>query len=93
MQVRTVRFMAKSFKKLAWIHEMSDINIAQRLISDVRFSAEISAYYMVWLSNTRPTFYNAVSGYNGGFNNWTYYSKIIKRMAFVKKQVAMGYLN
>jgi hypothetical protein len=93
IQVRTVRFMARSFKELASINKLSDMEIAQRLIQDVRFSAEISAYYMVWLNNSRPTFYSAVSGYNGGMENWPYYKRVMKRLALVKKQVALGLLN
>ena len=70
IQARTARFMAETYKALNYIRPMSDLKIVNKLVSDIKFSATIAAYYMKWLSDYRKTYYSAVSGYNGGLSNW-----------------------
>jgi hypothetical protein len=93
MRVETVRFMIKLNSKLQKFSPLTDMQIAQKLVQDVRFSALIASYYMRWLSNYRPTFFNAVSGYNGGWNNWPYYKRVMKNMELVKAHVKLGVLH
>lgn len=93
IQAPTARFMAKTYKKLNWINDMSPIRLANKLIRDVEFSATIAAYYMKWLSNNRKTYFSAVSGYNGGLSNWKYYKKVKKNMVIIRKAVQKGLLN
>ena len=95
MQIQngTARFMARTYKKLNWINKMSDFKIANKLIGDTEFSAIIAAYYMKWLSDYRKTYYSAVSGYNGGLDNWKYYKKVKENMVIVRKLVKKGKLK
>lgn len=93
IQVRTARHVAQYVKKLSWLQELSDIQIAARLLGDVKLSAKIATYYVVLLHEQRRNSFHAVSGYNGGMNNHPYYQKVMKNMVVVQKLVASGQLS
>jgi soluble lytic murein transglycosylase-like protein len=93
IQARTARFMARTYPELAWINELSDFKIVNKLISDIEFSATIAAYYMKWLSDYRKSYYSAVSGYNGGTSNWPYYMRVKKNLTYVQSLVKEGVLH
>ncbi len=93
IQASTARFMARTYKELAWVNDLSDFKIVNKLISDIKFSATIAAYYMKWLNDYRKTYYSAVSGYNGGLSNWKYYKRVKKNLRYVQKLVKQGVLK
>lgn len=93
IQARTARFMARTYKELHWVNELSDFKIVNKLISDIKFSATIAAYYMKWLNDYRKTYYSAVSGYNGGLSNWKYYKRVKKNLRYVKQLVKKGIIH
>ncbi|MGZ8546333.1 MAG: transglycosylase SLT domain-containing protein [Sulfuricurvum sp.] len=94
MQVRvsTARHVSRYVKNLSWLNRLSDIQLAARLLGDTRLSAKVATYYVVLLHNSRNSF-NAVSGYNGGMVNHTYYNKVMKNKAIVAQLVARGKLS
>lgn len=95
MQVRvsTARHVSQCVKNLSWLNRLSDIQLAARLLGDTRLSAKVATYYVVLLHNSRKNSFNAVSGYNGGMVNHTYYNKVMKNKAIVAQLVAYGKLS
>jgi len=93
IQIATARFMGKVYKPIKWVNNLSDAKLANRLLTDVNFSAIISAYYMRWLSDYRKSYYSAVSGYNGGLYNKKYYTRVAKNMKVVRAYVKKGLLK
>lgn len=93
IQVRTARHVAQYVKKMSWLQKLSDIQIAARLLGDVKLSAKIATYYIVLLHEQRRNSFHAVSGYNGGMNNHRYYNKVMKNMAIVNHLVSSGKLS
>jgi len=93
IQASTARFMARTYKELAWVDELSDLKIVNKLITDVEFSATIAAYYMRWLNDYRTSYFSAISGYNGGMSNKAYYDRVVKNMKVIKDLVKEGALR
>lgn len=93
IQVRTARHVAQYVKKMSWLQKLSDIQIAARLLGDVKLSAKIATYYIVLLHEQRRNSFHAVSGYNGGMNNHRYYNKVMKNMAVINHLISSGQLS
>ena len=69
-----------------------DVKLINKLMYDFKFGALISGYYLkhcyemsLKRFNKSETYWKAIGRYNGGWNNRTYYKKIMKRMKTVKK--------
>lgn len=92
IQVATARYIAKRIKALKWINALSDAQIANKLLTDVKTSAQISAYYLSLLKKSRKHYFNMVSGYNGGMSNAPYYKRVMKNMKYIHKLVKSGKL-
>lgn len=90
IQVATVRYVSEQKASLSWIKKLADTEIANRLLSDVAFSAQIAANYLVILQSQRGKYLHVVSGYNGGMVNYPYYNRVMKNMTLVKRLVAEG---
>ncbi|HQS65667.1 MAG TPA: hypothetical protein PLM93_00585 [Sulfuricurvum sp.] len=93
IRVQTARHVSQYVKKLHWISKLSDIQIAARLLGDIRLSARIATHYVVLLHEHRSNSFHAVSGYNGGMNNHPYYNRVMKNMAVVDRLVSSGKLS
>ncbi|MDP3266814.1 MAG: transglycosylase SLT domain-containing protein [Sulfuricurvum sp.] len=93
IRVQTARHVSQYIPKLSWISKLSDIQIAARLLGDVRLSAKVATYYVVLLHEQRSNSFHAVSGYNGGMNNHPYYNRVMKNMAVVDRLVSSGKLS
>jgi len=93
IQIATLRFLSSEFPQLRYLKNYNDQQIANKLLKDTYFSARIAAYYIVWLSNTRKRYFNAVSGYNGGWSNKRYYRKVMQNMQYVRKMVRRGFIS
>lgn len=95
MQVRvsTARHVSQCVKSLNWLNNLSDIQLAARLLGDTRLSAKVATYYVVLLHNSRGNSFNAVSGYNGGMVNHKYYDKIMKNKVVIAQLVSSGKLS
>jgi len=95
MQIRinTARHVSQHVKKLRWLNELSDIQLASRLLGDIRLSAKIAAHYVVLLHEQRKNSYHAVSGYNGGMNNTPYYNRVMKNMSIVQRLLSSGKIS
>ncbi len=92
IQVATARFVAKRVKALKWINTLNDAQIANKLLTDIKTSAQISAYYLTILRKKRKHYFNMVSGYNGGMSNNPYYQRVMKNMQYIEKFVKNGTL-
>ncbi len=93
IRVQTARHVSQYVKKLNWISKLSDIQIAARLLGDIRLSARIATHYIVLLHEQRSNSFHAVSGYNGGMNNHPYYNRVVKNMAIVDRLISAGKLS
>ncbi len=93
IQVATARFVGIRVPNMAWIANLSDIQVANRILSDIEFSARVAAHYLVMLNSSRKDYFKTVSGYNGGMRNYPYYSKVMKNMNLVRKLVKHGKIS
>jgi len=93
IQVATARHVSQNVKKLHWLNDLSDAQLAGRLLGDIKLSAKIATHYLVLLQNERKDHFFAVSGYNGGRVNHTYYNRVMKNMNLVNKLISSGKLS
>ncbi len=93
IQVATARHVSKSVKKLRWLNDLSDVQLAGRLLGDIKLSAKIATYYVILLHEKRVDHFYAVSGYNGGMVNRPYYNRVMKNMDLVNRLVSSGKLS
>jgi hypothetical protein len=95
MQIRvaTARHVSQNVKKLRWLNNLTDLQLAARLLGDVRLSAKIATYYVILLHESRTEHFYAVSGYNGGMVNRPYYNRVMKNMNLVQRLVSSGKLS
>ena len=63
IQVTTARYISHRVASLQWLDELSDGELANRLLTDVKLSARIGAHYLVLLRHQRGQYMNMVSGY------------------------------
>ena len=92
IQVATARYIAKRIETLNWINSLSDAQIANKLLTDVKTSAQVSANYLTILKKSRKHYFNMISGYNGGMSNTPYYNRVMKNMKLINKYVQNGQL-
>ena len=92
IQVATARYIGSRIETLKWINSLTDAQIANKLLTDVKTSAQISAYYLTILKKSRKHYFNMISGYNGGFSNSPYYKRVMKNMKYLDKYVQNGQL-
>jgi len=93
IQVSTARHVSQNVKKLRWLNNLSDVQLAGRLLGDIKLSAQVATYYLVLLQNQRLDHFYAISGYNGGFNNRPYYNRVMKNMKLVNHLISSGKLS
>jgi len=93
IQVATARYVARRVDALAWLDKRTDRQIANLLLTDLKLSASIAAHYLVILKDRRHDYMKAVSGYNGGMENWPYFIRVMKHMKLVKSLVKSGRLK
>ncbi len=86
MQVRlqTARFVAKIYN-LKDVKMMSDTKLITKMMNEIVFNAKIAVLYLVWLSDTSKSYFEAVSRYNGGRVNHAYFNKVQKYIKLLKK--------
>ncbi|MDD2368731.1 MAG: transglycosylase SLT domain-containing protein [Sulfuricurvum sp.] len=93
IQVATARHVARNVKKLRWLNKLTDIQLAGRLLGDIKLSAQVATYYVILLHEQRADKFNAISGYNGGSVNHPYYARVMKNMDIVNHLVSSGKLS
>lgn len=93
IQVATARHVSNSVKRLRWLNDLSDVQLAARLLGDIKLSARIATYYVILLHEQRSNPFHAVSGYNGGSVNRPYYARVMKNMELVNHLVSTGKLT
>lgn len=93
IQVATARYISDRVDDLSWIKGISDAQLANRLLVDVKLSAQIAAHYLSLLQKQRGRYFNIVSGYNGGMVNYPYYGRVMKNMRLIKRLVAQGVIT
>lgn len=93
IQVATARHVSQNVKKLRWLNDLSDVQLAGRLLGDIKLSAKVATHYLVLLQNQRTDHFYAISGYNGGLVNRPYYNRVMKNMDLVNRLVSSGKLS
>lgn len=93
IQVATARHVSQNVKKLRWLNSLSDVQLAGRLLGDIKLSAQVATHYVVLLQNSRVDHFCAISGYNGGTANHTYYNRVMKNMQIVNHLISSGKLS
>ncbi len=93
IKVQTARYIAKLTPSLNYLVRYSDQKIATILLTDIKTSVKIAAHYLVRLKKSRKKYFYMVSGYNGGWRNKPYYSRVMKNYRTVSMLVKKGYLN
>ncbi len=86
MQVRlaTARFVAKRYN--LWdVKAMSDTQLITKMMRDPIFNAKIAVLYLVYLSDTSKSRFEAISRYNGGRVNHPYYNKIQRCLKVIRR--------
>ena len=93
IQVNTARHIAKLTPSLNFLLDYSNKRLASVLLTDIKISARIAAHYLIRLKKNRKKYFNMISGYNGGWSNRPYFSRVMKNFKFVKKLVKQGKLQ
>jgi hypothetical protein len=93
IQVATARHVSQNVKKLRWLNTLSDVQLAGRLLGDIKLSAQVATHYLVLLQNKRLDHFYAISGYNGGTTNRPYYNRVMKNMELVNHLLSSGKLS
>lgn len=93
IQVATARHVSQNVKKLRWINNLTDVQLAGRLLGDIKLSAKIATHYVILLQEKRLDHFYAISGYNGGLVNRPYYNRVMKNMDLVNHLVSSGKLS
>ena len=93
IKVSTARHVSQNVKKLRWLNNLSDVQLAGRLLGDIKLSAQVATHYLVLLQNKRLDHFYAISGYNGGMVNRPYYNRVMKNMGLVNQLVSTGKLS
>ncbi|KIM10528.1 MAG: hypothetical protein KU37_09480 [Sulfuricurvum sp. PC08-66] len=95
MQIRlsTARHVAKLTPSLNYLLAYSDQKLATVLLTNIKISTQIAAHYLVRLRNHRKSYRRAIGGYNGGWENNTYYKRVMENYRFVETLVANGQLE
>lgn len=86
MQVRlaTARFVARKYNLLE-VKLMSDTQLITKMMNDPIFNAKIAVLYLVYLSDSSKSYFEAVSRYNGGRVNHPYYNKIQRCLKIIRR--------
>jgi len=94
MQIRieTAKDMIK-FYNLKYLKNLSDKELAERLLNDINASTEIATLYFITNFNYYKNFYVAISRYNGGTRNKKYVLKVLKNLKIINKLVKNGSLK
>ena len=85
----------KKYKKYYY----KDLLLAQILLSDIKFNIKIATFYLIYNYENaikrkyRNPWFIAISKYNGGYCNVSYYKKVIKNMKIVRKLKKEGKLK
>ncbi|MFY9143397.1 transglycosylase SLT domain-containing protein [Sulfuricurvum sp.] len=93
IQVATARHVSQNVKKLRWLNKLSDVQLAGRLLGDIKLSARIATHYVILLQEQRLDHFYAISGYNGGMVNHPYYNRVMKNMDLVNRLISSGKLS
>jgi len=84
----------KPFKKYYY----KDLQLAQILLSDLRFNIKISTFYLIYNYENaikrgfKNPWFIAISRYNGGYKNIKYYKRVIRNMKIIRKIKRKGLL-
>ena len=85
LQVDTVRDVIRWFPvSLGWMKTLRDHQIATYLLGNDKLSIKIASLLFEW-HRKRHGYFGAISRYNGGANNWTYYNKVQKNKKLILK--------
>lgn len=87
IQLKTAKWVIKITKALKKYRGLSDQRLVAKLLTDTKFSATIAAHYLIWLKKNRKNYFQMVSGYNGGIENYPYYKRVMKAKIIIQKLI------
>lgn len=85
IQLPTVRDYANRCKALRYLKNWSDTMIKTKLLTDIRFSVKVASLIFEF-NRKKYGYFQAISRYNGGKNNHTYYNKVQKNKHWLMRQ-------
>lgn len=96
IQIPTIRWMGKMIPEIDWVNTLTDKQLKEKLTSSVIFSCMLAGYYIRLNYNNaikkkmRKPYFKAISHYNGGWNNKTYFKRVMKNMKIINRLIAEG---
>ena len=93
IQVDTARFVSSQYKSLKWVLKLNDRDLINKLLLDTKFSANIAAHYIRWLSDRTKRYYNMVSKYTGIKSNRGYYNRVMRNIKIVRNLKHKGIID
>lgn len=91
IRLQTIRSISKKIKVLNYLQNKSDLYITNKLLNDLPFSILVAGNYLKLNYEATKSYFTAISRYNGGNLNYTYYNKVksnmLKIKGLVKKKV------
>ena len=93
INLSTARRLEDKIDKLQSLERFTDAQLAHKLLKDTTLSAKVASCYLAYLYNERGNAFHAISGYNGGMHNTSYYHKVLKTKKLIEQLVAVGKLT
>jgi len=82
IQVKTAKYLAKRDPSLTWMLKVPDLSLRTMLIRNDRLSIEICSKLFEYYRK-KHGYFQAISRYNGGTQNYTYFNKVQKEKTFL----------
>ena len=92
VQVPTAKYVISKTPSLFYLKKYNDFQLANLLLTNIVVATKIATNYLVMLIESRPTYYNGVSGYNGGFRNIKYFNRVKTQLKRVYKLIKQNKL-
>lgn len=96
MQIKTARYLADKYPQLSWLKLLDDGQLTTQILNSPQFSSMLAGYYLKLNYEVAKKrgywnpYFKAISRYNGGWNNTTYYKRVMRNMKIIKKLVKEG---
>ncbi len=85
IQLSTARDYAKRIKQLRYILQWDDKTLGTKLLKDLRFSVKVATLIFEY-NRKRYGYFEAISRYNGGRSNTSYFTKVQSNKHWLMKQ-------
>jgi len=103
--IKTMQWANRNFEKHRKIHNslvskaVKDTRLINKLLTNHKFGAELAGYYLLSMYEnalkkgwSKP-YKRSVGRYNGGWDNWIYSNKVLKRMKIINNLIKKGIID